>query len=379
MSKRFFSGFSDKIMKDYFSRFNKGIPPKVLDVQQVTLLCNLLQNPSNKNFKIYEENHFLYNQFANRIVPGVDETSLLKAQLLSNICNNTIYSPIVNKKEAIKLLGTMQGGYNVNILIDLLDNDELAELASNELSKTILIFDSSYEVEKKAKKVNIYALKLILDWADAKWFLNKPKVPEKIDVSVFKVSGEINTDDLSPAQDAWSRPDIPLHALSMLKVPRSGIEPDEPYEVGPIKLINKIKENGYPVAFVGDIVGTGPSRKSATNSLLWHFGEDINYVPNKKTGGICIGSKIAPIFYNTMEDSGALPIEMNVDKLNMGDVVSIYPYNGETFCKNSGVLLNKFNLKSDTLLDSVQAGGRNNLIIGKSLTQKAQDYYKKYN
>tara|TARA_B100000035_G_C21034874_1_gene570370 strand:- start:1505 stop:4117 length:2613 start_codon:yes stop_codon:yes gene_type:complete len=371
LNKRFFSLFGENILKDYNKRIFKNIPPQPLNLVQVNKLCHLLQYPNN------EDHLFLYNQFQHRIVPGVDDTSLIKAQFLHDIVVDKIYSPIISKNKGVELLGTMQGGYNVSSLVNLLDNEEVANNASFELSKMILIFDSYNDVQNKAIKGNKYATELIKQWAEASWFTCKPKVPTQIDLSVFKVSGEINTDDLSPAQDAWSRPDIPLHSLSMLKVPRDGIIPDIPFEQGPMKQIDEIKKKGFDIAFVGDIVGTGSSRKSATNSLLWHFGKDMDYVPNKKTGSVCIGGKIAPIFYNTMEDSGALPIEMDVDKLNMGDVISIYPYAGETISTNSGLLLNNFKLKSDNLLESVRAGGRINLIIGKSLTKKAQQYLKK--
>tara|TARA_B100000003_G_scaffold202405_1_gene211624 strand:- start:2237 stop:4837 length:2601 start_codon:yes stop_codon:yes gene_type:complete len=367
LGRNFFSSFG----KEINLRNDKGIPPLPLNVEQVSKLCNLLENPGNEN------KDFLYEQFSQRIVPGVDDTSLLKAQFLFNICKNKIKSTIISNRRAVNLLGTMQGGYNVNILVNLLDDDELSYYAYKELSKTILIFDSYNDVVIKANKGNYNAKRLLRDWAEAKWFKSRSKLPERMDLSIFKVSGEINTDDLSPAQDAWSRPDIPLHSLSMLKVPRTDIEPDLPYETGPIKQISEIKDKGYPVAFVGDIVGTGSSRKSATNSLLWHFGNPINFVPNKNTGSVCIGNKIAPIFYNTMEDSGALPIEMNVDNMRMGDIVSIYPYEGETRRYDDYALINKFELKATTI-DNVRAGGRINLIIGKALTNKAQEYLKKH-
>ena len=365
------SRFSETVLANYNTRFEQGIPPKPLNVEQVNLLCDLLQDPSS------EDHNFLYNQFTYKISPGVDDTSLIKAQFLYNICINDKKSPIISKHDAVKLLGTMQGGYNVNILVNLLDNDELAPTAYKELAKIILVYDSYNDVVLKANKGNPYAKNLLEEWAEGTWFTCKPEVPEEITFSVFKVPGEINTDDLSPAQDAWSRPDIPLHSLAMLKVPRENINPDIPFEIGPIKQINKIKEQGYPVAFVGDIVGTGSSRKSATNSLLWHFGENIPFVPNKKTGGITIGGKIAPIFYNTMEDSGSFPIEMDVNDLHMGDLITIYPYIGETWNHKSDTFINNFQLKSHTLLDNVRAGGRINLIIGKELTNKAQSYLKK--
>ncbi len=366
---RKFSSFSENIMNEYTNRYKQGIPPLPLNVEQVSELCNLLENPKD------EDNTFLYKQFTERIVPGVDDTTLLKATFLNNICSDKIKSPIINKVQAIKILGTMQGGYNVDILINLLDDEQYGIYACNELSNLILVFDSYYKVEEKAKSGNIYAVKTIENWANATWFTKRDKMPEIINTTIFKVDGEINTDDLSPAQDAWSRPDIPLHSLAMLKTPREDIDPDIPYEIGPITLINNMKKNYDHISFTGDIVGTGSSRKSATNSLLWHFGEAIPYVPNKKSGGICIGNKIAPIFFNTMEDSGALPIEMNVDKLHMGDEISIYPYERIVTDNHNNILTN-FNIKSDILYDSVQAGGRINLIIGKSLTSKAQNFFR---
>ncbi|MDA8032440.1 MAG: aconitate hydratase B, partial [Alphaproteobacteria bacterium] len=281
-------------------------------------------------------------------------------------------SNLINKKKAIQLLGTMQGGYNIEPLINMLDSEEFGNYASEELSKMILIFDFFYDVERKANNGNKHAKKVLESWANGEWFLSNPEVPEKITLSVFKVTGETNTDDLSPAPDAWSRPDIPLHSLSMLKNEREGINPDEPGEIGPLKKINELKNQNFQVAYVGDVVGTGSSRKSATNSILWFFGNDIPYVPNKKNGGYCIGNKIAPIFFNTMEDSGALPIEMPVEDINMGDIIDIYPYQGITKKHNSDEILCKWSLKSPVILDSVRARGRINLIIGKSLTNKAR-------
>ncbi len=363
---RTLSTFRKGIEQNIKERKQIGIPQEILNKEQVLQLINILKNP-----KESEKNSFYYNQFINNIVPGVDETSYLKANFLYNIATNEESSPFLSKINSIQLLGTMQGGYNVEALIKLLDNEELAKFAVKELSNTILIFDYFYEIEKLSKKGNIHAKQLIQSWANAEWFINKEPVAEKISLTAFKVPGEINTDDLSPAQDAWSRPDIPLHALAMLKIPRENIVPDIEYEIGPLKKINEIKNKNLPVAFVGDVVGTGSSRKSATNSILWYFGNDIPFVPNKKTGGVCIGNKIAPIFFNTMEDSGALPIEMPVENIHMGDVIEIYPYEGKTI-KNDEVICD-WKLKNETLLDSVRAGGRINLIIGKSLTQKAQE------
>ena len=363
-NKRFASSFYQKIFDP--ERSKQDLVPKILDFEQVTALCEELMNPK------HNENDFLLDQFKNRIVPGVDDTSRLKANFLFDICNDKITSPLINKKDAIKILGTMQGGYSVEALVSLLSNDEYAELASKELANNILIFDYYNDIEKLYKNGNPYAKNSIESWSNAEWFTQNNPLEHCITVTAFKVDGEINTDDLSPAQDAWSRPDIPLHALSMLKNPRDGIIPDVPFEIGPIKQIEELKSQGFPMAFIGDVVGTGSSRKSATNSILWYFGNDIPHVPNKRSGGICIGSKIAPIFYNTMEDSGSLPIEMSVDNIKMGDVIDIYPYEGLTKKHNTNEIICSWKLKSPTVMDSVRAGGRINLIIGKALTQKAQ-------
>lgn len=266
----------------------------------------------------------------------------------------------------------MQGGYNIHALIEALDNDKLAPIAAKALSHTLLMFDSFYDVEEKAKAGNVYAKQIMQSWADGEWFTERPELAEKITVTVFKVTGETNTDDLSPAPDAWSRPDIPLHALAMLKNAREGIEPDQPGSVGPIKQIEALSQKGFPLAYVGDVVGTGSSRKSATNSVLWFMGDDIPYVPNKRGGGVVLGGKIAPIFFNTMEDAGALPIEVDVSKLNMGDVIDIYPYKGEIRNHETNELLETFALKTEVLIDEVRAGGRIPLIIGRGLTSKAR-------
>ena len=375
LQKRFSSTFKKKLDEKIRLREEIGIVPEILNYNEVEELCKELQNPKDKEIP------FLLNQFTQRIVPGVDDTSRLKANFLLDFCLQKINCPIMTEYDAIKILGTMQGGYNIEALIQLLENknDNFAKLSSNELKKNILIFDYFYDIEKLSKKGNTYATNILASWANGEWFTKKNPVNEKITLQAFKVTGEINTDDLSPAQDAWSRPDIPLHALSMLKNPRDGIIPDDEYEIGPMKLIEKMKKNKHPIAFVGDVVGTGSSRKSATNSILWHFGNDITCVPNKRSGGFCIGGKIAPIFFNTMEDSGALPIEMNVDNIHMGDLIDIYPYEGKTVNTNTGKTICNWNLKSDTLLDSVRAGGRINLIIGKNLTNKAQKSLKQQN
>ena len=342
-----------------------GIPPLPLTAQQTAELIELLKNPP------AGEGEFLLDLLANRIPPGVDDASKVKASFLAAVAEGSVESPLVSPEYATELLGTMLGGYNIHPLIELLDHESLAPVAAKGLKHTLLMFDAFHDVQEKAEKGNVHAKEVLQSWADAEWFTSKAKVPEKITVTVFKVEGETNTDDLSPAPDAWSRPDIPLHALAMLKNPRDGITPDKPGEIGPIKLLEELKAKGNLVAYVGDVVGTGSSRKSATNSVIWHTGEDIPFVPNKRFGGVCLGGKIAPIFFNTQEDSGALPIEVDVANLHMGDVVDILPYEGK-IVKN-GETVAEFELKSQVLLDEVQAGGRINLIIGRGLTAKARE------
>ncbi|MDO4775856.1 MAG: bifunctional aconitate hydratase 2/2-methylisocitrate dehydratase [Cardiobacteriaceae bacterium] len=342
-----------------------GIPALPLTAEQTADLVELLKNPP------AGEGEFLVDLLANRIPPGVDDASKVKASFLAAVAEGSVQSPLVSPEYATELLGTMLGGYNIHPLVELLDDGRLAPVAAKGLKHTLLMFDAFHDVEEKAKNGNVHAQEVLQSWADAEWFTSKPKVPEKITITVFKVDGETNTDDLSPAPDAWSRPDIPLHALAMLKNPRDGITPDKPGEVGPIKLLQELKAKGNLVAYVGDVVGTGSSRKSATNSVIWHTGEDIPFVPNKRFGGVCLGGKIAPIFFNTQEDSGALPIEVDVSQLKMGDVVDIYPYEGKIV--KDGATVAEFELKSQVLLDEVQAGGRINLIIGRGLTAKARD------
>ncbi|WP_416190784.1 bifunctional aconitate hydratase 2/2-methylisocitrate dehydratase [Neisseria sp. CCUG12390] len=342
-----------------------GIPALPLDAQQTADLIELLKNPPEG------EGEFLVDLLVNRVPPGVDDAAKVKASFLAAVAEGSASSPLISAEYATELLGTMLGGYNIHPLIELLDNEKLAPIAAKGLKHTLLMFDSFHDVKEKADKGNVHAKEVLQSWADAEWFTSREAVPEKITVTVFKVDGETNTDDLSPAPDAWSRPDIPLHALAMLKNPRDGINPDKPGEVGPIKLLEELKAKGNPVAYVGDVVGTGSSRKSATNSVIWHTGEDIPFVPNKRFGGVCLGGKIAPIFFNTQEDSGALPIEVDVSALQMGDVVDILPYEGK-IVKN-GETVAKFELKSQVLLDEVQAGGRINLIIGRGLTAKARE------
>ncbi|NLS12769.1 bifunctional aconitate hydratase 2/2-methylisocitrate dehydratase [Vibrio sp. SM6] len=349
--------------KHVAERAAEGVVPKPLDAEQVAGLVELLKNPPQG------EESVILDLLENRIPPGVDEAAYVKAGFLTAVAKGEVSSPLVSREKAAELLGTMQGGYNIAPLVDLLDDELLAAIAAKALSHTLLMFDAFFDVEEKAKAGNPFAQQVMQSWADAQWFTAKPKVAEKITVKVFKVTGETNTDDLSPAPDAWSRPDIPVHARAMLKMERDGIIPDEPGTVGPIKQIEALQEEGIPLAYVGDVVGTGSSRKSATNSVLWFMGEDIPFVPNKRTGGICLGGKIAPIFYNTMEDSGALPIELDVQNMNMGDVIDIYPYEG-VVRKNNEVIA-EFTL-SKVLLDEVRAGGRIPLIIGRGLTTRAR-------
>ena len=340
-------------------RAEQGIPPKPLDAKQVAELVELIKNPP------AGEDEFLLDLLENRVPAGVDDAAYVKAGFLAAIAKGEATSPILSPERATELLGTMLGGFNIAPLIDLLDDEKLAPIAAKALSHTLLIFDAFHDVKEKADAGNTYAQQVLQSWADAEWFTSKPEVPEKLTVTVFRVPGETNTDDLSPAPDAWSRPDIPLHAKSMLKMPREGITNAE-------QQIKELKEKGFTVAYVGDVVGTGSSRKSATNSLLWHMGEDIPHIPNKRAGGVCIGGKIAPIFFNTLEDSGALPIECDVSKLKMGDVIDIYPYEGVIKHHDSDEVLATFQLKTDVILDEVRAGGRIPLIIGRGLTDRAR-------
>jgi aconitate hydratase 2/2-methylisocitrate dehydratase len=347
-------------------RAAEGVVPKPLDAEQVAGLVELLKNPPQG------EEEFLLDLLENRIPPGVDEAAYVKAGFLTAVAKGEVSSPLVSREKAAQLLGTMQGGYNIAPLVDLLDDDALAAIAAKALSHTLLMFDAFYDVEEKAKAGNAFAQQVLQSWADAEWFLSKPQLQEKITLTVFKVTGETNTDDLSPAPDAWSRPDIPVHALAMLKNEREGINPDQPGSIGPIKQIEELQAKGHQLVYVGDVVGTGSSRKSATNSVLWFMGDDIPNVPNKRAGGYVLGGKIAPIFFNTMEDAGALPIEVDVSKLNMGDVIDVYPFEGKVCNHETGETLAQFKLKTDVLIDEVRAGGRIPLIIGRGLTDKAR-------
>jgi len=336
-----------------------GIVPNPLDPARTSALVKLLEEPPK------EEEAELLDLLSNRVPPGVDESAYVKAGFLSAITKGTATSPVVSPKHATELLGTMQGGYNIGTLVELLDVPELAETAGEGLKKTILMFDAFHDVEEKGKAGNKVAQAVMQSWADAEWFTNRPEVVAKQTVTVFKVTGETNTDDLSPAPDAWSRPDIPLHGLAMLKNPREGIYDAQAQMI-------ELKEKGFQLVYVGDVVGTGSSRKSATNSVLWYMGEDIPFVPNKRGAGLCIGGKIAPIFFNTMEDSGALPLEMDVSKLHMGDVIEVYPYEGVVKAHGTDEVISTFELKTDVLFDEVRAGGRIPLIIGRGLTTRAR-------
>nr|WP_321269008.1 bifunctional aconitate hydratase 2/2-methylisocitrate dehydratase [uncultured Tolumonas sp.] len=348
-------------------RAAQGIAPKPLSAEQVAGLVELLKNPP------AGEEAVLLELLADRVPPGVDEAAYVKAGFLAAVTKGTVTSPVISAEKATELLGTMQGGYNIQPLIDLLDDAKLAPIAAKALSHTLLLFDSFHDVQEKLQAGNAYAKQVMESWANAEWYLNRPQLADKVTLTVFKVTGETNTDDLSPAQDAWSRPDIPLHALAMLKNSRPGITADQEGTVGPIKTLDALKQKGFPLVYVGDVVGTGSSRKSATNSVLWFMGDDIPNVPNKRAGGFVLGGKIAPIFFNTMEDAGALPIELDVSKMNTGDVIDIYPYAGKVTVHGSDEVIASFELKTDVLLDEVRAGGRIPLIVGRGLTDKARD------
>ena len=343
-----------------------GIVPQPLNAEQTAGLVELLKNPP------AGEEAFLVELITDRVPPGVDEAAYVKAGFLSAVAKGEATSPLIDREHATRLLGTMQGGYNIETLVTLLDDADLGAVAAEQLKHTLLMFDAFHDVAEKAKAGNTHAKAVLESWAAGEWFTKRPAIADKYTLTVFKVPGETNTDDLSPAPDAWSRPDIPLHALAMLKMARDGIEPEQPGSVGPLGQIEAVRAKGFPVAYVGDVVGTGSSRKSATNSVLWFFGDDIPNVPNKRAGGFCFGTKIAPIFYNTMEDAGALPIEFDCTDLNMGDVIDVYPFKGEVRRHESDELITTFGLKTPVLLDEVRAGGRIPLIVGRGLTDKAR-------
>jgi len=341
-----------------------GIPALPLTKDQTAELIGLLKSPpKGKEAELVDLITF-------RVPAGVDEAAKVKAEFLAAVAKGTDKSPLISRIKATELLGTMLGGYNIAPLVELLADAECAAAAAEVLKKTLLMFDYFNDVQEMAEKGNAHAKSVMQSWANAEWFTSRPAVPESMTLTVFKVTGETNTDDLSPAPDAWSRPDIPLHATVMLKNPRSGIAPDETGVRGPMKQIELLQKKGHQIAYVGDVVGTGSSRKSATNSVLWWTGQDIPFVPNKRFGGVCLGTKIAPIFFNTMEDAGALPIELNVDQMNMGDVIELRPYEGKAF--KNGAEITAFSLKSPVILDEVRAGGRIPLIVGRGLTAKAR-------
>lgn len=342
-----------------------GIPPLPLSAKQTEDLIALLQNPPKG------EEQALVELITHRVPAGVDDAAKVKAAFLNDVARGTVKCALISRAKATELLGTMLGGFNIKPLIDLLGDAEVGAVAAEGLKKTLLVFDFFHDVKELADKGNANARAVVQSWADAEWFTSRPEVPASLTVTIFKVTGETNTDDLSPAPDAWSRPDIPLHALAMLKNPRPGIEPEEAGVRGPVKFLEDLRAKGNLVAYVGDVVGTGSSRKSATNSVLWFTGEDIPFVPNKRFGGVCLGSKIAPIFYNTMEDAGALPIELDVNQMNMGDVVELRPYEGKAL--KDGKVIAEFKVKSDVIFDEVRAGGRIPLIIGRGLTAKARE------
>jgi len=342
-----------------------GIPPLPLSAKQTAELIELLKNPPKG------EEATLVELITHRVPAGVDDAAKVKASYLAAVAHGTEKCALISREKATELLGTMLGGYNLTPLIDLLDDSAVAAVAAEGLKKTLLMFDQFHDVKEKADKGNAHAKAVLQSWADAEWFTSRPEVPKSITLTVLKVTGETNTDDLSPAPDAWSRPDIPLHALAMLKNKRDGITPEEDGKRGPVKFIEDLRAKGNLVAYVGDVVGTGSSRKSATNSVLWFTGEDIPFVPNKRFGGVCLGSKIAPIFYNTMEDAGALPIELDVSQMNMGDTIELRPYEGKAL--KDGKVIAEFTVKSEVLFDEVRAGGRIPLIIGRGLTSKARE------
>ncbi len=344
-----------------------GIPPLPLTAQQTAQVIELLKNPP------AGEADFLVDLITHRVPAGVDDAAKVKASYLAALAFGSEQNPLISRERATELLGTMLGGYNVHPLIELLDDATVGAIAADGLKQTLLVFDAFHDVKEKADAGNANAVAVLRSWAEAEWFTSKPEVPASMTLTVFKVPGETNTDDLSPAPDATTRPDIPMHALAMLKNKREGAPfvPEEDGKRGPIQAIADLKDKGHLVAYVGDVVGTGSSRKSATNSVLWWTGQDIPYIPNKRFGGVCLGSKIAPIFYNTMEDAGALPIELDVSQMEQGDVIELRPYEGKAL--KNGQVIAEFKVKSEVLFDEVRAGGRIPLIVGRGLTAKARE------
>ncbi|WP_333583588.1 bifunctional aconitate hydratase 2/2-methylisocitrate dehydratase, partial [Rivihabitans pingtungensis] len=346
-----------------------GIPPLPLNAKQTAELVELLKTPP------AGEEAVLVDLLTNRVPAGVDDAAKVKASFLAAVARGEAASPLVSREKATELLGTMLGGFNIKPLIDLLGDAALGGIAADALKKTLLVFDFFHDVKELADKGNANAKAVLQSWADAEWFTSRPEVPAVQKITVFKVTGETNTDDLSPAPDAWSRPDIPLHAMAMLKNPRDGITPEQAGVRGPVKFLEDLRAKGNLVAYVGDVVGTGSSRKSATNSVLWFTGEDIPFVPNKRFGGVCLGSKIAPIFFNTMEDAGALPIEIDCGQMDMGDEVELHidQATAKVTAIKNGAVIAETTLKTPVILDEVRAGGRIPLIIGRGLTAKARE------
>jgi len=342
-------------------RADQGIPPTPLNAEQTTALIELLKSPP------AGEEDFILDLITYRVPAGVDDAAYIKAGFLAAISTGETHSALIDAQQSIKLLGTMLGGYNIEPIINALDSDALAATAVTALSHTLLMFDAFHDVKEKAVTGNQAAMQVMQSWADAEWFTSKAALADKITVTVYKVPGETNTDDLSPAPDAWSRPDIPLHALAMLKMPRPN------FTTTPLETLDALKEKGHPIAYVGDVVGTGSSRKSAINSVLWHMGADMPFIPNKRTGGYCFGGKIAPIFFNTLEDAGSLPIEFDVSSLEMGDVIDVYPHQGVVKRNDTDEEVARFRLKTPVIKDEVQAGGRIPLIIGRGLTERARE------
>ncbi|MFZ2853533.1 MAG: bifunctional aconitate hydratase 2/2-methylisocitrate dehydratase, partial [Rhodocyclaceae bacterium] len=350
-----------------------GIPPLPLTAKQTEELIGLLKNPPQGE----EQN--LVELITHRVPAGVDDAAKVKAEFLAKVAQGSESCALISKTKATELLGTMLGGYNVKPLIDVLGDAEVGAVAAEALKKTLLVFDFFHDVKELADQggevAAANAKSVMQSWADGEWFTSRPEVLASQKLTVFKVTGETNTDDLSPAPDAWSRPDIPLHALAMLKNARPGIEADEPGNRGPVKQLEALAKKGNLIAYVGDVVGTGSSRKSATNSVLWFTGEDIPFVPNKRFGGFCLGSKIAPIFFNTMEDAGALPIEIDVEQMNMGDEIELRvdQATAKVTALKNGAVIAESQLKTPVILDEVRAGGRIPLIIGRGLTTKARE------
>merc|ERR1712195_218542 len=356
---RYASAFFESYNKSIEERFAQGgIPPKPIDAAQCAELVTLALDPKDEAAEVED-------LLVNRVPPGVDEAAYVKAGFLTAVAKGETSSPIFSKERAVELLGTMQGGYCVAPLVELLDDAELGALAAEQLKHITLVYDAYYDIFDKHKAGNANATAVMESWANAEWFTTNSELPDKYTMTVFKVTGETNTDDLSPAPDSPTRPDIPLHALAMLKIARPGITDCQAQ-------MTELKEKGFPLVYTGDVVGTGSSRKSATNSVLWYMGDDIPYLPNKKGGGVCIGNKIAPIFYNTMEDAGALPLEMDVSQLDMGRVIDIWPNMGVVTDHETGEELSTFGLKTEVLRDEVRAGGRIPLIIGRNITSKAR-------